>query len=164
MSDECESVQSLLARRASVQELLQNGAVNAEIVRGTLVLKNGSASLYDLKELLKKHGCKFDPATKTWRRPGVATVAERHAVSALKARVKLKLEEKDRIIDLIIAHVNKVDAQVRDSTWVGMPCNERKDHHVKITDEARARAWAVHGLPPPTKFGGRRRDVYGNYI
>ena len=103
-------------------------------------------------------------ATKTWRRPGPATVAERHAVSALKARVKLKLEEKDRIIDLIIAHVNKVDAQVRDSTWVGMPCNERKDHHVKITDEARARAWAVHGLLPPTKFGGRRRDVYGNYI
>ena len=93
MSDECESVQSLLARRASVQELLQNGAVNAEIVRGTLVLKNGSASLYDLKELLKKHGCKFDPATKTWRRPGLATVAERHAVSALKARVKLMLSQ-----------------------------------------------------------------------
>ena len=35
-------------------------AVNAEIVRGTLVLENGSASLYDLKELLKAHGCKFD--------------------------------------------------------------------------------------------------------
>ena len=163
MSDKCESVQSLLARRASVQELLQNGTVNAEIVRGTMVLKNGSASLYELRELLKAHGCKFDRAT-TWRRPGPTTVAERHAVSALKARVKLKLEEKDRIIDLIIAHVNKVDAQVRDSTWVGMPCNERKDHHVKITDEARARAWAVHGLLPPTKFGGRRRDVYGNYI
>ena len=164
MSDECESVQSLLARRASVQELLQNGTVNAEIVRGTLVLKNGSASLYDLKELLKAHGCKFDRATKTWRRPGPATVAERHAVSALKARVKLKLEEKDRIIDLIIAHVNKVDAQVRDSTWVGMPCNERKDHRVIITHEDRTRAWAVHGLPPPTSFDGPRRDVYGNYI
>ena len=159
MSDECESVQSLLARRASVQELLQNGAVNAEIVRGTLVLKNGSASLYDLKELLKKHGCKFDPATKTWRRPGLATVAERHAVSALKARVKLKLEEKDRIIDLIIAHVNKVDAQVRDSTWVGMPCAPQTS---VITAEARARAWARHGLEPPTSFGGPRRDVYGN--
>ena len=164
MNDERESVQSLLARCASVQELLQNGAVNAEIVRGTLVLKNGSASLYDLKELLKAQGCKFDAATKTWRRPGPATVAERHAVSALKARVKLKLEEKDRIIDLIIAHVNAVDAQVRDSTWVGMPCNERKDHRVIITHEDRTRAWAVHGLPPPTKFGGPRRDVYGNYI
>ena len=158
----CESVQSLLARRASVQDLLHNGTVSADIVRGTLVLKNGSATLFSLKELLKAHGCKIDMKTKTWRRPSV-TVAERHAVSTLKAREatrdKLEFDEKRAIIDIILAHVNAVDARARDSTWVGMPCAPPTS---VITAEARAREWARHGLKPPTSFRRPRRDVYGN--
>ena len=42
--------------------------------------------------------------------------------------------------------------------WVGMPCAPTRG----ITPEDRARAWARHGLEPPTSFGGPRRDVYGN--
>lgn len=155
----CESLKDLLARRASLQDLLQNGSVRAEIVRGTLVLKNGAESLFALKELLKAHGCRFDTVTKTWRRP-LVTVAERYAVRTLKAREetrdKLELDEKNAIIDAIMAHVNA--AQLRDSTWVGMPCAPTRG----ITPEDRARAWARHGLEPPTSFGGPRRDVYGN--
>jgi hypothetical protein len=160
-TDECgESVQSLLARRASVKELLQNGAVSAEIVRGTLVLKNGSASLFALKELLKAHGCKFDQKTKKWRRPSV-TVAERHEVSALKARDNTAVAEMDAVINVIIAHVNAIDAQVQNSTWVGIPSVGPAPS--VITPEARAAAWARHGLTPPI-IGAQRRDVYGNLL
>ena len=67
MSD-FESFQSLLARKAPILDLLQNKAINAQIIRGTLVLKDGSATLFALKGLLKAHGCKFDAVTKTWRR------------------------------------------------------------------------------------------------
>ena len=158
--DECESVQSLLARRASVQDLLQNGTVSAEIVRGTLVLKNGSVSLFALKELLKAHGCKFDPKTKEWRRASV-TVAERHEVSALKARDKMAAMKMNAVINVIIAHVNAIDAQVRNSTWVGMPCVGPAPS--VITPEARAAAWVRHGLTPPI-LGAQRRDVYGNLL
>ena len=157
-STEFESVQSLIARGASVQDLLHNGTVSAEIVRGTLVLKNGSATLFSLKELLKAHGCKIDMKTKTWRRPSV-TVAERHAVSTLKAREatrdKLELDEKNDIIDVIMAQVNATDAQRRNSTWVGMPTR-------LIIPEARTYVWALHGLEPPASFDGLRSDAYGN--
>ena len=155
----CESVQSLLARRASVQDLLHNGTVSADIVRGTLVLKNGSATLFDMKGLLKAHGCKFDVKTKIWHRPGYATVAECHAVRTLKARKatrdKLELDEKNDIIDVIMAQVNATDAQRRNSTWVGMPTR-------LIIPEARTYVWALHGLEPPASFDGLRSDAYGN--
>ena len=150
--DEFESLQSLLARRAPVRDLLQNGIVSADIVRGTLILKNGSAKLYALKDLLKVHGCNFDAATKTWRRPS-ATVAERYAVNVMKARGAARnartVDEKDAVIDAILAHVNAVDAERRNTTWVGMHCVPTNE----VTPEVRARAWACHGLGPPTRFG-----------
>ena len=156
--DEFESLQSLVARRAPVRDLLQNGIVNADIVRGTLNLKDGSSKLYALKDLLKAHGCNFDAATKTWRRPSV-TVAERYAVDVLKARESTRnaraVDEKDAIIDVILAQVNAIDAQRQVSTWVGMPCVPTRE----ITPKIRARAWARHGLESPTSFGGQRRDT-----
>ena len=82
---EFESFQSLFARNAPILDLLQNKAINAQIIRGTLVLKDGSAKLFALKGLLKAHGCNFNAATNTWRRPS-ATVAERYAVGFLEAR------------------------------------------------------------------------------
>ena len=82
---EFESFQSLFARNTPILDLLQNKAINAQIIRGTLVLKDGSAKLFALKGLLKAHGCNFNAATNTWRRPS-ATVAERYAVGFLKAR------------------------------------------------------------------------------
>ena len=157
---EFESFQSLLDRNAPILDLLQNEAINAQIIRGTLVLKDGSAKLFALKGLLKMHGCKYDAATKTWRRSS-ATVAERYALDVLKAREATSntqiINEKSAIIDAILAHVNAIDAQRRNSTWVGMPCVPTGE----VTPEARARAWERHGLKPPTNFGGPRRDVYG---
>ena len=154
---EFESFQSLLERNAPILDLLQNKAINAQIIRGTLVLKDGSAQL---KGLLKVHGCKYDAATKTWRRSSVTT-AERYAVGVLKARKATSnaqiINEKNAIIDAIIAQVNAADAQRRDSTWVGMPCVPTGE----VTPKVRARAWERHGLKPPTNFGGPRRDVYG---
>lgn len=162
MSD-FESFQSLLARKAPILDLLQNKAINAQIIHGTLVLKDGSATLFALKGLLKAHGCKFDAVTKTWRRPSV-TVAERYAVDVLKAREATSnaqiINEQDATIDAILAHVNAIEAQRRNAVWVGMPCKPTSE----VTHEARARAWARHGLEPPTSFGGPRRDVYGNEI
>ena len=150
--DEFESLQSLLARRAPVRDLLQNGTISADIVRGTLNLKDGSAKLFALKDLLKAHGCNYDAATKTWRRPS-ATMAERYAVGIMKAREAARnaraVDEKDVIIDAILAHVNAVDAQRRNTTWVGMHCVPTNE----VTPEVRARAWACHGLGPPTSFG-----------
>ena len=84
-TEKLESVQSLLARNAPILDLLQNKVLKAQITRGTLVLEDGSATLFALKGLLKAHGCKFDAETKTWRRSS-ATVAERYAVGVLKAR------------------------------------------------------------------------------
>ena len=157
---EYESFQSLLDRNAPILDLLQNNALNAQLIRGTLVLKDGSAKLFALKGLLKVHGCKYDAATKTWRRSS-ATVAERYALDVLKAREATSntqiINEKNAIIDAIMAQVNAADAQRRDSTWVGMPCVPTGE----VTPEARARAWERHGLKPPTNFGGPRRDVYG---
>ena len=158
-----EPVQSLLARKAPILDLLQNKALNAQIIRGTLVLKDGSATLVALKGLLKAHGCKFDAATKTWRRPSV-TVAERYTVGVLIAREATsnaqKVNEKNTIIDAILAHVNAVDARRRNAVCVGVPCTPT----CEITPEARARAWTNHGLEPPTSLGGQRRDAYGNVI
>ena len=153
---EFESFQSLIERNAPILDLLQNKALNAQIIRGTLVLKNGSAKLFALKSLLKVHGCKYDAATKTWRRPSVTT-AERYAVGVFKAR---EATSKETIIDTILTYVNAVDKQRRDSSCVGMTC----EPICAITPEARARAWARHGLELPTNFGGPRRDVYGNEI
>ena len=154
-----EPVQSLLARKAPILDLLQNKALNAQIIRGTLVLKDGSATLVALKGLLKAHGCKFDAATKTWRRPSV-TVAERYTVGVLIAREATsnaqKVNEKNTIIDAILAHVNAIDARRRNAVWVGVPCTPTYE----ITPEARARAWTNHGLEPPTSLGGQRRDAY----
>ena len=156
-----EPAQSLLARKAPILDLLQNKALNAQIIRGTLVLKDGSATLVALKGLLKAHGCKFDAATKTWRRPSV-TVAERYTVGVLKAREATsnaqKVNEKNTIIDAILAHVNAIDARRRNTACAGMSCKPASE----ITPEARARAWMNHGLKPPTNLGGPRRDVYGN--
>ena len=156
-----EPAQSLLARKAPILDLLQNKALNAQIIRGTLVLKDGSATLVALKGLLKAHGCKFDAATKTWRRPS-ATVAERYAV--LKAQSSREatsnaqiINERDAIIDTILAHVNAFEARRRNTVWVGMPCKPTGE----IIPEARARAWKTHGLEPPTSFVGPRCDVYG---
>jgi len=153
-----EPVESLLARKAPILDLLQNKALNAQIIRGTLVLKDGSATLVTLKGLLKAHGFKFDAATKTWRRPSV-TVAERYTVGVLKAREATsnaqKVNEKNTIIDAILAHVNAIDA-----VWIGVPCTPT----CEITPEARARAWTNHGLEPPISLGGQRRDAYGNVI
>ena len=159
-----ESFQSLLDRKAPILDLLQNKALNAQIIRGTLVLKDGSANLFALKSLLKVHGCKYDAATKTWRRPSVTT-AERYAVGVLKAREATSnaqiINEKSAIIDAILAHVNAIDAQRRDSTWVGVPCVPMCA--TTPSPEARACAWARHGLEPPTNFG-QRCDMYGNVI
>ena len=161
--EKLECVQSLLARKAPILDLLQNKVLKAEIIRGTLVLKEGSAKLFAVNGLLKAHGCKFDAATKTWRRPSV-TVAERYAVGDLKAREAMsnaqKVNEKNATIDAILAHVNAIYARRRNAVWVGMPCTPT----CEITPEARARAWTTHGLEPPTSFGGPRRDVYGNMI
>lgn len=146
---EFESFQSLLDRNAPILDLLQNEAINAQIIRGTLVLKDGSAKLFALKGLLKMHGCKYDAATKTWRRSS-ATVAERYTLDVLKAREATSntqiINEKSAIIDAILAHVNAIDAQRRDSTWVGMPCVPM--FATTPSPEARARAWARHGLEP----------------
>ena len=156
-----EPVESLLARKAPILDLLQNKALNAQIIRGTLVLKDGSATLVALKGLLKAHGFKFDAATKTWRRPSV-TVAERYTVGVLKAREATsnaqKVNEKNTIIDAILAHVNAIDR--RNAVFVGVPCAPT----CEITPEARARAWTNHGLEPPISLGGQRRDAYGNVI
>ena len=46
---EFESFQSLLDRKAPILDLLQNKALNAQIIRGTLVLTDGSAKLFALK-------------------------------------------------------------------------------------------------------------------
>ena len=156
---EFESVQSLLARNAPILELFQNKALNAQIIRGTLVLKDGSATPFALKGLLKAHGCNFNAATNTWRRPS-ATVAERYAVGVLKARENTSnaqiVNERDAIIDAILAHV---EARRRNTAWVGMACKPMGE----IIPESRARAWENHGLEPPTSFArGPRRDVYGN--
>ena len=156
-----EPVESLLARKAPILDLLQNKALNAQIIRGTLVLKDGSDTLVTLKGLSKAHGCKFDAATKTWRRPSV-TVAERYTVGVLKAREATsnaqKVNEKNTIIDAILAHVNAIDR--RNAVFVGVPCTPT----CEITPEARARAWTNHGLEPPISLGGQRRDAYGNVI
>ena len=161
--EKLECVQSLLARKAPILDLLQNKVLKAEIIRGTLVLKEGSAKLFAVNGLLKAHGCKFDAATKTWRRPSV-TVAERYAVGDLKAREAMsnvqKVNEKNAIIDAILAHVNAIYARRRNAVWVGMPCTPT----CEITSEARARAWTKHGLEPPTSLSGPRRDAYGNVI
>ena len=152
-----ESFQSLLDRKAPILDLLQNKALNAQIIRGTLILKDGSAKLFAIKGLLKVHGCKYDAATKTWRRPSV-TAAERCAVGVLKAR---EATSKETIIDAILAHVNAVEAQRRNTVWVGMPCKPTGE----ITPEARARAWARHGLShQQTCFGVPRRDACANVI
>ena len=45
---EYESFQSLLDRNAPILDLLQNKALNAQLIRGTLVLKDGSATLFAL--------------------------------------------------------------------------------------------------------------------
>ena len=161
---EFESFQSLLDRKAPILDLLQNKALNAQIIRGTLVLTDGSAKLFALKSLLKVHGCKYDAAAKTWRRSS-ATVAERYALDVLKAREATsnaqKVNEKNTIIDAILAHVNVIDARRRNAVFVGVPCTPT----CEITPEARARAWTNHGLEPPTSLGGQRRDdAYGNVI
>ena len=162
-TEKLESVQGLLARNAPILDLLQNKGLKAQIIRGTLVLEDGSATLFALKGLLKAHGCKFDARTKTWRRSS-ATVAERYAVGVLKAHKAMSnvliVNEKDAIIDAILAQVNAIEARRRSMVWAGMPCAPTSE----ITPEARARAWTTHGLEPPTSFGGPRRDVYGNMI
>ena len=68
--EKLECVQSLLARKAPILDLLQNKVLKAEIIRGTLVLKEGSAKLFAVNGLLKAHGCKFD-----------AAMGKRHAAS-----------------------------------------------------------------------------------
>ena len=142
---EYESFQSLLDRNAPILDLLQNNALNAQLIRGTLVLKDGSAKLFALKGLLKVHGCKYDAATKTWRRSS-ATVAERYALDVLKAREATSntqiINEKNAIIDAIMAQVNAADAQRRDSTWVGMPCVPTREVNLER-----------HAHEPPTSFG-----------
>ena len=153
---EFESFQSLLDRKAPILDLLQNMALNAQIIRGTLVLKDGSAKLFALKGLLKVHGCKYDALTKTWRRPSVTT-AERYAVGVLKAR---EATSNETIINTILAYVNAVDKQQRNTVWIGMPCKPTGE----ITPEARAGAWARHGLEPPTSFSGPCLNVYGHVI
>lgn len=162
---EFESVQSLVARNAPILDLLQNNALSAEIIRGTLVFKDGTAKPYALKGLLKAHGCKFDAVTKTWRRPSV-TVAERYAVDVLKAREATSnaqiVNEQEAIVDAILAHVNAIEAQRRNTVWVCKPT--RVQSLFEITPEARARAWKNHGLEPPTSLGGPRRDVYGGNV
>ena len=155
-NDDLESIESLIARKAPVLDLLQNKALKGEIVRGTLVLMSGSAKPFTFKELLKTHGCKFDCASKTWRRPS-ATAAERYAIDVLRAR---EVTQNTQIIDAILAHVNAIYARRRNAVWVGMPCTPT----CEITPEARARAWTKHGLEPPTSLGGPRRDAYGNVI
>ena len=152
--EKLECVQSLLARKAPILDLLQNKVLKAEIIRGTLVLKEGSAKLFAVNGLLKAHGCKFDAATKTWRRPSV-TVAERYAVGDLKAR---EATSNAQIIDAILAHVNAIDARRRNVVWVGMPTSEIRAR--EITPEARARAWTNHGLEPPSRLDVPRRDAY----
>ena len=150
--EKLECVQSLLARKAPILDLLQNKVLKAEIIRGTLVLKEGSAKLFAVNGLLKAHGCKFDAATKTWRRPSV-TVAERYAVGDLKAREAMsnaqKVNEKNATIDAILAHVNAIYARRRNAVWVGMPCTPT----CEITPEARARAWTTHGLGATKQLG-----------
>ena len=152
-NDDLESIESLIARKAPVLDLLQNKALKGEIVRGTLVLMSGSAKPFTFKELLKTHGCKFDAASKTWRRP-LATVAEKYAIDVLRAR---EVTQNTKIIDAILAQVDAADKQRRDFTWAGMPCVPMP----QITPEARVHAWARHGLEPPTSFDSPRRNVYG---
>ena len=50
-TEKLESVQSLLARNAPILDLLQNKVLKAQITRGTLVLEDGSATLFALKGL-----------------------------------------------------------------------------------------------------------------
>ena len=77
-------------------------------------------------------------------------------MGVLKAR---EATSKETIIDTILTYVNAVDKQRRDSSCVGMTC----EPICAITPEARAGAWARHGLEPKS-FDGPRRDVYGNEI
>ena len=118
---------------------------------------------FNLKGLLKTHGCTFDMATKTWRRPAV-TVAERYAICVLKAREATRnaqmTKEEDALIDSIIAQAGTADWLRRQASWIGMEPISLTG--AMITPEARARAWARHGLKPPASFfRGWDFDVYG---
>ena len=137
-----ETIESLIARRASLCDLLKAGALRGEVVRGSLKLTDGTVKLCTLSGLLKAHGCKFDAATKTWRRAS-ATTAERYAVGVLNAREATQaVKANNDVIDAIFAQVDAADALRRQCTWVGMPLAPRAE----ITPEVRAAAWARHGL------------------
>ena len=139
---EPETIERLVARRASICDLLKAGALRGEVVRGSLKLTDGTAKLYALSGLLKAHGCTFDAATKTWRRAS-ATAAERYAVGVLTAREATQaVKAHNDVIDAIFAQVDAADALRRQCTWVGMPLAPRAE----ITPEVRAAAWARHGL------------------
>ena len=116
-----ETIEGLIARRASLCDLLKAGALRGEVVRGSLKLTDGTVKIYTLSSLLKAHGCKFDSATKTWRRAS-ATAAERHAVRVLNASGATQaVKANNDVIDAIFAQVNAADALRRQCTWVGMP-------------------------------------------
>ena len=70
----------------------------------------------------------------------------------------VKSNEEARI-DAMLASVNAIDAARRASCWVGMPLAPLP----AITPEARAAAWARHGMEMPDT-DGPHRDVYGNFI
>ena len=74
-------INSMIARQASICDLIKAGKVRGQIVRGSLILKDGSVKLFTLKVLLRALGCTFDAAIRAWRRGSVST-AERYAIGS----------------------------------------------------------------------------------
>ena len=156
------ALKRLIEKQASVCELLQTGALRGYIVRCTLLLRDGTARAFELKELLKSHGCAWDKAEKAWKRTS-PTAQERYAVTAAIAReatraAEVSIKEEARL-NSMLATVNVTDAARRVGCWVGMPLAPL----AVITAESRAAAWARHGMGVPS-MRVPFRDVYGNLI
>ena len=152
----------LVARNASISDLLKTGAVRGQLVRRTLLLSDGNAKTIELKGLLKSQGCTWDAANKVWKR-ACPTVQEVYAMGVATAReatlaAEAKNKEEARI-DAMLASGNTIDMVRRAGCWVGMPLAPL----TAITPEARAAAWARHGTDLPAMHGPHR-DVYGNII
>ena len=149
---------ALIEKRVSVCELLQTGALRGEIVRGTLLLRDGTARVYALKALLKSHGCTWDNAQKAWSRAS-PTALERRTVTTAEVEVRAcatqARQDDEARIDAVLASVAASDAVRRACCWVGMALAPLP----VLTPEARAAAWARLGMEMPTVHHGG--GVYG---
>jgi len=152
------ALKRLIEKQASVCELLQTGALRGEIVRCTLLLRDGTARAFELKELLKSHGCAWDNAQKAWSRPS-PTALERRALTTAEVEVRAcatqARQDDEARIDAVLASVAASDAVRRACCWVGMALAPLP----VLTPEARAAAWARLGMEMPTVHHGG--GVYG---